>query len=394
MLDIAAFNFARMPEIHFGAGKLALLPRLVGAHGPHALLVTGSASFVRSPRYAQLTQELAQAGVRCSQVPLSGEPSPEFVDAVVARFRAAAVDCVVGIGGGSALDAGKAVSAMLPQEGSVVPFLECVDTQKHDGRKIPYIAVPTSSGTGSEATKNAVLSSIGRDGYKSSLRHDNFVPDVALVDPELTLSCPPEITAACGLDALTQLLEAYVSTKASPMTDALALRGIEHVAAGFLPACENGQNDLSARSHMACAALLSGIVLANAGLGVVHGFAGPIGGFFPIPHGVVCGTLIGAATRANIDALRLDPQKNAAALDKFARAGAVLGGRSAGSVEADCEQLVATLERWIAATGIPRLSAYDVSRDDFPRILDKSNNKNSPVALDREQMRAILEARL
>jgi alcohol dehydrogenase class IV len=393
-MSIADFTFARLPEIHFGPGKLSLLPRLIARYGKSVLLVTGSASFARSAGYARLTGELARSGIQLLHCSVAGEPSPGFVDATVARHRGAGIGCVAGIGGGSVLDAGKAISAMLPQEGSVEPFLECVDTRKHDGRKVPYIAVPTSAGTGAEATKNAVLSSIGPDGYKSSLRHDNFVPDVALVDPELALSCPPEVTAACGLDALTQLLEAYVSSKASPMTDALALDGLGHVAAGFLRAYENGGEDLAARGHMAYAALLSGVVLANAGLGVVHGFAGPIGGFFPMPHGVVCGTLLGVATRLNIEALRRDAAGNRVALEKYARAGALLAGEPAAGTDAGCDLLVQTLDRWIAATGIARLSAYGVTRDDFPRLLDRANNKNSPVTLDREEMQAILAARL
>ena len=394
MMNITDFSFPRMPEIHFGTGKLALLPRLVGKHGKTVMLVTGSASFVRSTHYESLTDGLAKAGIRIFHCSVSGEPSPDFVDTTVMRCRNDGITCVVGIGGGSVLDAGKAISAMLLQQGSVVPYLECMDTQKHDGRKVPYIAVPTSSGTGAEATKNAVLSSIGEQGYKSSLRHDNFVPDIALVDPELMLTCPPGITAACGLDALTQLLEAYVSSKSSPMTDALALSGLQHLAAGFVPAFENGQQDLASRGHMAYAALLSGIVLANAGLGVVHGFAGPIGGFFPMPHGVVCGTLIGAATRINIDAMRVDAQKYANSLEKYARAGTLLSGNPASTTDAGCEQLIGTLERWIETTRIARLSAYGVTPADFPRILDKSNNKNSPITLDRDRMRSILEARL
>ncbi|GHU28467.1 alcohol dehydrogenase [Betaproteobacteria bacterium] len=394
MIQLSPFTLARVPEIHFGPGKLAGLPQLIGRYGHRALFVTGSASFVHSEHHARLREALESAGIDVLRASLSGEPSPEFVDAVAENFRDGRIDCVVGIGGGSAIDAGKAISAMLPQEGSVAPFLECFNARKHDGRKLPYLAVPTSSGTGSEASGNAVLSQVGQEGYKSSLRHDNFVPDVALVDPELSLTCPPDITAACGLDALTQLLEAYVSGKASPMTDALALNGLEHVAAGFLLACENGQRDIAARSHMAYAALLSGIALANAGLGVVHGFAGPIGGFFPIPHGVVCGTLIGAATRINIGALRQDSVRNRAALEKYARAGALLSGEAAASEEDGCEWLLRVLDRWIAATGIARLSTYGVTQDDFPRILERSNNKNSPIALPREQMQAILEARL
>ncbi len=391
---IPAFVFVRMPEIHFGAGALSRLPSLVGAGGKRILLVTGLSSFRQSAHYERLTAALGAAGITTFEVSVSGEPSPAFVDEVVARYRNENPDWVVSIGGGSALDAGKAISAMLPSGDSVVEYLECKDTKKHDGRKVPFIAIPTSSGTGAEATKNAVLSDIGRAGYKSSLRHDRFVPDIALVDPELALSCPPDVTAACGMDALTQLLESYVSTKASPMTDALALSGLEHVAVGLLPSVENGAQDIEARSHMAYGALLSGITLANAGLGVVHGYAGPLGGFHPIPHGVVCGTLVGEATRVTIEELFKDAGKNRVALRKYAKAGSVLARQHPVSLQHDCDLLVRTLNDWIARTGIPRLGRYGLQKGDLAAILDKTNGKNSPATLSRAQMAAILEARL
>ena len=391
---IDAFAFARVPGIHFGAGMLAKLPALLGARGQRVLLVTGSSSFRRSEHYEHLMQALDVAGAIVFQVAVSGEPSPAFVDETVARYRAENPDWVVSIGGGSAVDAGKAISAMLPSGDSVVDYLECKDTKKHDGRKVPFVAVPTSSGTGAEATKNAVLSDVGRGGYKSSLRHDRFVPDIALVDPQLMLSCPPDVTAACGMDALTQLLESYVSTKASPMTDALALSGLEHVAAGLLPSVENGAHDLEARSHMAYGALLSGISLANAGLGVVHGYAGPLGGYHPIPHGVVCGTLIGEATRVTIEELSKDAEKNRVALRKYAKAGSVLARKHPVSVEHDCDLLVRTLGDWIERTAIPKLGRFGLTDADLPAILDKSNGKNSPATLSRDQMAAILRARL
>ena len=283
---------------------------------------------------------------------------------------------------------------MLPQSGSVKDFLEGREVRKHDGRKLPFIAVPTSSGTGSEATKNAVLSEVGENGFKSSLRHDNFMPDIAVIDPELMRSCPPGVTAACGLDALTQLLESWVSSKASPISDALALSGLEHVAVGFLRACEDGENDLEARGHMAYAALLSGLTLANAGLGLVHGFAGPIGGFSPMPHGEVCGTLLAETTRTTLTVLFENPQKNALALEKYARAGAILAGRSAGSVAADCQQLTQLLDDWVERTRISRLGQYGITAADFPKILQRSNGKNSPAELSQQQMAAILAARL
>ena len=389
---IPSFAFARMPEIHFGAGTLVRLPLLIGAGGKRILLVTGSSSFRRSEHYERLMATLGAAGITAFEVSVSGEPSPAFVDETVARYQGEDLDWVVSIGGGSAVDAGKAISAMLPSGDSVVDYLECKDTKKHDGRKVPFIAVPTSSGTGAEATKNAVLSDVGRAGYKSSLRHDRFVPDIALVDPDLMLSCPADVTAACGMDALTQLLESYVSTKASPMTDALALSGLEHVAAGLIAAVENGAHDIEARSHMAYGALLSGITLANAGLGVVHGYAGPLGGFHPIPHGVVCGTLVGEATRVTIEELFKDADKNRVALHKYAKAGSTIARQHPVSLQHDCDLLVRTLNDWISCTGIPRLGHYGLQAADLPAILDKSNGKNSPATLSRAQMAAILEA--
>lgn len=389
------FVISRLPEIHFGPGKLAQLPGLIRQRGSTVLLVTGSASFRNSPHFAALVRGFDEARIQHDVESVSGEPSPDFVDAVVARYRVQRPEWVISIGGGSAIDAGKAISAMLPQEGVVRDFLEGMETRQHDGRKVPFIAVPTSSGTGAEATKNAVLSVVGPAGFKRSLRHDNFMPDIALVDPALMLSCPTSVTAACGLDALTQLLEAYVSTHASPMTDALALSGLQHVAHGFLRACEQGEHDLEARSCMAYAALQSGIALANAGLGLVHGFAGPIGGCCTMPHGEVCGTLLGEATRRTIEVLFADPEKHRTALEKYARVGVLLSGApTSGVLRDDCQQLVETLDDWIERLQMPRLGQYGITSADFPRILDKSNGKNSPATLSRTQMEEILAARL
>ncbi len=388
------FVFSRIPQIHFGAGQLAQLPALVRQGGKRLLLITGSASLRASPHYAALLAGLTKAGVRFEVESCGGEPSPDFVDAIVARYRGLGFDWVVGIGGGSVIDAGKAIAAMLPQEGSVRDFLEGMQTRQHDGRKTPFIAVPTSSGTGAEATKNAVLSVVGPHGFKRSLRHDRFVPDIALIDPQLALSCPPKVTAACALDALTQLLEAYVSTQASPLTDALALNGLRYVAGGFLRAYEHGDEDIEARSYLAYAALLSGIVLANAGLGLVHGFAGPIGAHCAMPHGEVCGTLLGETTRQTIAALAADPEIHEVALAKYAQAGVALYGEGSGSLPQDCQRLVDTLSAWIERTRIPRLGQYGITAADLPRILDQSNGKNSPALLDRAQMTAILAARL
>jgi alcohol dehydrogenase class IV len=292
------------------------------------------------------------------------------------------------------VDAGKAISAMLPCAGSVRSYLEVVGDREHPGEKLPFIAVPTTAGTGSEATKNAVLSSVGLDGFKASLRHDNFVPDLAVIDPELSLSCPADVSAACGMDAFCQLLESFVSTKASPLTDSLAIAGLRQAAGSLLAVCTTGAGDLGARASMAQASFLSGITLANAGLGVVHGFAAPIGGFFPIPHGVVCGSLLAPAVSITIAKLRVGERENAPALEKFAAIGALVAGGAAGDVAGGCDALIDWLYRLAERLAIPRLSDYGVHASDCDRIIERAGSKNNPVPLNREEMRRILLERI
>jgi alcohol dehydrogenase class IV len=299
------------------------------------------------------------------------------------------------VGGGSAIDAGKAISAMLLEGGSVMDYLEGVGAgAKHSGTKVPFIAIPTTAGTGSEATKNAVLSRVGPGGFKKSLRHDNFVPDIALIDPELALPCPADITAACGMDALTQLLESYVSTGASPITDALALNGLEYVANNLVPASSSGAGDIEVRAGIAYASLLSGITLANAGLGVIHGFAAAIGGLFPAPHGVVCGTLLGEVTRANIEWLLKEKGAEDESLRKYAKAGAVLAGRETGDIAGDCDLLMETIDEWARILDLPLLGEYGVGISDIDGILEETSLKKNPAALGKEEMRIIIESRI
>ena len=289
---IPTFTFARTPRISFGAGTKSEIPGLAESIGKRILLVTGGKSFPASNHWTALAAAFQERSLDWYHISVKGEPSPELVDSAVSEYRPKNIKTVVAIGGGSVIDAGKAISAMLTHTGSVFDYLEGVGTgKKHDGRKVPFIAVPTTAGTGSEATKNAVLSRVGPQGFKKSLRHDNFVPDHAVVDPELSLSCPADITASCGMDAFTQLLESYVSLKSTPLTDSLALSGMEQVSGHLIPVCTTGASALPNRTAMAYGALLSGITLANAGLGIVHGLAATIGGLYTIPHGVICGVL-------------------------------------------------------------------------------------------------------
>ena len=390
------FNQARSPRIVFGAGCIEQLPACLSEFGDKVLVVTGGDSLDTAGTWASVEARLEDHGIRVRRERVRGEPSPEDVDRMVASQRAFSPDVVVGIGGGSVVDAGKAVSAMLPLERSVVDYLEGGGTgETHPGVKVPYIAVPTTAGTGGEATKNAVLSRTGEGGFKKSLRHDDLVPDVALLDPTLPLGCPRAVTAACGMDALTQLIESYVSTGATPLTDALCLSGIERAARSLAAVCGDGAGDLAARADMAYAALMSGITLANAGLGVVHGLAGPIGGRFPVPHGVACGTLLAPATRVTIEKLAGENGWDHPALAKYAAAGRIMAGAVAVDVEAACGLLVERFDRLTSELDLPRLSAYGITAADLPGFAASGGvNKFNPVELGPEELLGVLSERL
>ena len=261
---ISDFKFARIPHIYFGPGKINLLTNLAEQYGNKVLLVTGSQSLEQSGKLDVLLKMLNSAGMQYYVTSVKGEPTPEFVDKTVYNYRNKGIDVVLAVGGGSVVDAGKTVSAMFLLEDSVIDYLEGIGTKEHHGKKIPFIAVPTTAGTGSEATKNAVIRRVGKDGFKKSLRHDNFVPDITIIDPELVLDCPYDVTVACGMDAFTQLLEAYLSTNASPMTDALAFSGLEYAVKNLPIVCSKGTRNLEARTGMAYAALMSGICSISA----------------------------------------------------------------------------------------------------------------------------------
>lgn len=392
----ARFSLHRIPELHFGTGSLDRLPSLLAAFGRQPMIVTGGRSFAASGRLDPLLAMLERASFACRHVCVEGEPSPELVDAVTALGRESGTDVVVAIGGGSVIDTGKAVSAMLLQEYPVERFIEgCSDFLWHDGRKVPFLAVPTTSGTGSEATSNAVLSRIGKEGFKRSLRHRTFVPEVALIDPELLCSPPKSLTVASGMDAVTQLLESYVSPSASPFTDVLALQGLRCFSRSFPAACSTGSSDPAVRADLAYAAFLSGITLCNAGLGIVHGLASSLGGRYDIPHGVLCATLLAEATEENIRQLRRSSSGSAAlALRKYADAGRLLSGRSCADDKQGCSLLVATLREWSRTFDVPTLGAYGVLPEAVSGIVSVTRSKNNPVDLDAASIERILFKRL
>ncbi len=396
-MNIPTFSITALPGIVFGDGVRRRLPELAATFGQRVLLVTGAASFRQSPAWPELLDGLQARGLSHAHVSVSGEPSPKLADELAQQFRAASIDVVIGIGGGSVLDAAKAVAGLLRVENSVMDYLEGVGPElPYQGPAVPFIAVPTTAGTGSEATKNAVLSVQGEGGFKKSFRHESLVPRYAVVDPELLATCPRTLIAADGMDALTQLIESYVSLKANPLTDALALSGITAVRDALLP-WHDGEGDVAAhRRAMSYAALLSGVTLAQVGLGSVHGLAAPLGAFFPVPHGVACGTLVAACSEMNIHALN-QREPLSVALDKYAVLGRVLADEHDLPNDAACEILLEILADWTEELQLPLLSDYGMQEPDIPRVVANcrgSSMKTNPIALTDVEVAAILKERL
>ncbi|MFX1361334.1 MAG: iron-containing alcohol dehydrogenase [Promethearchaeota archaeon] len=394
---IPSFNFASIPHIIFGPGVITQLFDIITKFGKNVLFVIGEKSLKKSGKWSEIIKNLEINSINYSYVSVSGEPSPTLVDSVVNQYRDKKPDLVVGIGGGSVTDAGKAISAMMLKKDTIKNYLEGVGTKKHDGKKIPFIAIPTTSGTGSEATKNAVISEIGSEGFKKSLRHDNLVPNYSVIDPELIISCPPSVTAACGMDAFTQLLEAYTSNKSTPMTDSLAYSGMKYMKDAIIPAYTTGHSDMNVRSSMAYGSLMSGICLANAGLGIIHGLASPIGGFFEMPHGVICGTLLAESTRMNIEKLKELGASGKQALQKYAHVGALFDINkcfNATKIDYYCSLLIKVLESWTSELNIDLLGKYGIQEDDIERIVNITRLKNNPVSLTKEDIRKILGNRI
>jgi alcohol dehydrogenase class IV len=378
-----SWQFATAGEIRFGAGAARDLPAAVRALGERPLLVTG-----RSPSLAgQLLGPFD-----CVTVRVAREPGVELVREGARLAEAAGCDVVVAIGGGSAIDAGKAIAALAANGGDVLDYLEVIGAGRSlESPSLPFVAVPTTAGTGSEVTRNAVLAS-REHRVKASMRSPFMLPRVALVDPELTYDLPPEITAATGMDALTQLIEPYVSPRANPLTDALCVEGIRRAAQALPRVYEDGK-DAAAREAMSLASLFGGLALANAGLGAVHGFAAPIGGMFDAPHGAVCAALLPYVMEANIRALRARSPE-ADALRRYETVARLLTGRAEARAEegAECALLMAEQLR------IPRLSSYGIGPGDLDALAEKaaraSSMKGNPALLTPEELRGILAAAL
>lgn len=387
---ISPFFFSSLPKIHFGAGKISIIQNELKSLGKNILIITGGSSLRKSGVLDSFTNNLKKNQFNIYIESISSEPSPKMIDDITDLYKSKSIDVVIGIGGGSVLDAGKAISAMIPVNDSVYNYLEGVGSIFPSGEKITYIAIPTTAGTGSEATKNAVISEIGENGFKKSLRHDNYIPNIAIIDPELTLNCSPELTAAGGMDAFTQLVESYLSTQCDEITASLALPAMAAIKRSLLKAYKNG-NDISARTDLSYAALISGITLANAGLGTIHGFASPIGALFSIPHGVVCGTLMAASNSRTLK--KLIEENNTNSIKRYEDVAKIF-------VDIDIPynklalSFIEVLYNYTSVLNISKLSNFGINLSDIDNIVSKTVNKNNPAKLNNNDLKDILLERL
>jgi len=398
---VERYDLSRLPRITFGPGTVAELPAAIARHGRRCLLVTGGRSF-EGLGLVDLDHRLTTSGVELTgHVRVPPEPGPDVIDAFAGTARELGADVVLGIGGGSVLDTAKAVAGLAHSGTSVMNHLEGVGRGvPYTGPPLPFVAVPTTAGTGSEATRNAVVTVHGAQGFKRSFRDERLVALEAIVDPDLLAGCGRELIAANGLDALVQLLEAYTSRRANPVTDALALEGLAAVRDGLLAwhADPVGPQAATARARMAHAALLSGICLANAGLGAVHGLAAPIGSLLPIAHGAACGALLVATTKVNLDRLSTHGPAGADGLARYARAGRVLAGLGVSADDATARAALADLlAGWTTTLATPRLAELGLTLDQFDTLLEgvsANSLSGNPMDLSREDLEAILVASL
>ncbi len=378
------FEFATASRILFGNGQRHELASASAELGTLPMIVTGK----NRERAAALVGAIQESGMRCIQFTVPGEPTVSLMSEGVALARQNRCDLFIGIGGGSVIDTTKALAALLNNTEPVIAYLEVIGEGKPLLKPAaPSIAVPTTAGTGAEVTANAVLGS-RKQRVKVSLRHQSMLPDLAIVDPELTYGMPPALTAATGLDALTQLLEAFVSKFSNPMTDLFCREGMTRVARSLARAVADGF-DPTARADMALASLFSGMALANSKLGAVHGFAGPMGGLIEAPHGVICARLLPFVMAQNIRVLLREAHQ--AQLDRYDQVARVLTGNA----DAAALDGVAWVRNLLPALDFPKLSDFGLKPEMFTQIVAMAQRASSmggnPVVLSEDELFQVLK---
>ncbi len=385
------FEFLPTPRIFFGPKQFQKIGSLVKELGSR-LLIIASGSALNSPETREtFTISILKQDIEFDIYLISGEPTIETIDSGVRRAKEFNADVIMGLGGGSAVDASKAIAGLFTNGGSARDYMEVIGKGSMITQpSLPIIAVPTTAGTGSEVTKNAVILA-EKEKFKASIRSPLLIPKIAIIDPRLMQTVPPSVTATCGMDALTQLIEAYTSNKSQPLTDALALLGVEKASKSLLICFRNGLS-LNAREDMALASLLSGVCLANAGLGAVHGFASPMGGL-GIPHGVICATLLAPTIEVNIKQLTMNDPKNTT-LKKYAKLGEIVSNKTIPSINDAHTALIDYLKTLTKELKIPALSKFGLTDSDAQIIVEKaiksSSMKYNPIELKKGVLKEII----
>lgn len=382
------FEFSTATQIIFGAGKASKIGTYAPTLGRRAMVVTGRSS----ARAGIILEQLDKQGIESISFSVLGEPTTDIALAGVQKARQAACDWVIGIGGGSVIDTGKVIAALLTNEGELLDYLEVIGKGKPlEKMPAPYVAVPTTAGTGAEVTSNSVLES-PEHRVKVSMRSPLMLPRLAIVDPELTYSMPPPITASTGLDAFTQLLEAFVSNKANPLTDGICREGLRRAAGSLVRVFEDGR-DTEAREAMSLASLFGGLALANAKLGAVHGIAGPLGGMFKAAHGAICGRLLPYVMEMNISALQMR-EPESPSLVRYREVARILTGKT----EAEPSDGIDWIQNICSRLKLPPLADYKITEADFPLLVEKgqaaSSMKGNPIQLTEEELVKILQQAL
>lgn len=382
------FEFATATRIIFGSGTLNESASMALSMGNRAFVVIGKNPDRAAPLLNLLREKEIHTVIFC----VSDEPTTRLIMEGVQKAKDSESNLVIGFGGGSVIDTGKAIAALLANDGDFFDYLEVIGKAKPLANpSFPYIAIPTTAGTGAEVTRNAVLHS-PEHGVKVSMRSPMMLPRLAIVDPLLTHSMPPSVTASTGLDALTQLIEPFVSKKANPVTDGICREGLLRAARSLKRGYENG-SDAAAREDMALASLFGGLALANSGLGAVHGFAGPIGGMFPAPHGIICARLLPIVMETNYIALETRFTESPA-LERFHEMARIFTGNPG----ANAQDAVSWIQNLCAELKVPPLSQFGIKKDDLPLIVEKAKNsssmKGNPVSLTDEELIDIMERSL
>ena len=382
-----SFQFATSTRIIFENGSYKKVPGLINEFGSKVLIVSGKNKILSG----QLSEWLNKAKIEFEIFRVVSEPTTHDIEKGTDIARKSGCNVVVGIGGGSVVDSGKAIAALVANKGELTDYLEIIGKGRRlEEVPLPFIAIPTTAGTGAEVTRNSVIKSTEKN-VKVSLRSDLMFPKIAVIDPELTLTMSPGITASTGMDALTHLLETFVSCQSNPFIDILCIEGMKRISSSLVRAFTDGNNP-EARENMAMASMLGGMALANVKLGAVHGFAGPLGGMYPIPHGAVCACLLPAVMEVNIAALK--EKKMEKQLLKFNEVARILTQNNF----AVADDGVIWVKEMVKKLKIPSLSDFHLSHDSFPELIEKAQNsssmKGNPVELEYEKLYEILNKSL